>query len=54
MLNRGSLVRQLVPERNQFYILLVYVFWMPHTLLYKTVVVGRDGFNLFNAVIEFC
>ena len=30
MLHRGSLIRQLAPEHNQFYILLAYVFWKPH------------------------
>ena len=30
MLHRGSLIRQLAPERNQFYILFVYDFWKPH------------------------
>ena len=30
MLHRSYLIRQLAPERNQFYILLVYVFWKPH------------------------
>ena len=55
MLHRSSLIRQLDPERYQFYILLVYVFWMLHTyILSKTVVVGWDGFNFFNAGIGFC
>ena len=31
MLHRGSFIRQLARERNQFYILLVYVFWKPRS-----------------------
>ena len=30
MYSVGSLIRQLAPERHQFYIILVYVFWKPH------------------------
>ena len=41
------------------YLLLLLSSWYMssgcHThILYKTVVVGWDGFNVFNAVIEFC
>ena len=48
MFHRGSLIRQLAPERNQVYIFLVYVFWKQHAHFLQNVC------SWMGWVIEFC